>query len=228
MKKQFTIFILFFCGNIFSQDTIFFKNGDVMSVKVNEITQTEIKYNRYDNQTGPLYTSGKYEITQIKYANGEIEKFNLAANPNNNPNNNSNNVIVVVNKSNIALNDKLIYSNRNLFYHNRGIDYDELSVLIDDHPNIGLRKPLKIQLEAIKKLRRNQIIFGVGGPALGLGIYLGAYFLSRGMKTSDANFVSTGGFIVGLSVYIFGNVAKQSAKAKRYNATFDLVKMYNE
>jgi len=40
-----------------------------------EINGTEIKYKKWSNQDGPLYSIGRSEILSINYQNGEVEKF---------------------------------------------------------------------------------------------------------------------------------------------------------
>jgi hypothetical protein len=84
MKKNSCLLIFFLCSYLaFSQDTIRFKNNDTKVVRVNEIGVNEIKYNRFDNLDGPTYVAAKNEVRYIRYANGQIDKFNdvSTANP---------------------------------------------------------------------------------------------------------------------------------------------------
>ena len=61
MKKL--VLILICCANaLLAQDTIRFTNGNATPVKVNEIGEAEIKYNRWDNITGPVYVVNKNEV----------------------------------------------------------------------------------------------------------------------------------------------------------------------
>lgn len=62
------MFLASFAAN--AQDTLFFKNSNKIIVKVSEVTPTQIKYKRYDNLDGPLYSSLKSEISYIIYATG--------------------------------------------------------------------------------------------------------------------------------------------------------------
>ncbi len=55
---------------ISAQDVIVFKNGDEVQAKVKEVTPSEIKYIRFDNQNGPVYTIGRQDVFMIKYENG--------------------------------------------------------------------------------------------------------------------------------------------------------------
>lgn len=77
MKIWISIF-LFLIGmlNIASaQDIIIFKTGEEISVKVTEIELNVIKYRKFDNQTGPVYTVEKQDVFMIKYENGTKDVF---------------------------------------------------------------------------------------------------------------------------------------------------------
>ena len=54
-----TIFTFSIC---FSQDVITIKTGEDISAKILEIGQTEIKYKKFDNQTGPIYSILKSDV----------------------------------------------------------------------------------------------------------------------------------------------------------------------
>ena len=59
-----------FHSTLNAQDVIVFKNGDEVQAKVKEVTPSEIKYIRFDNQNGPAYTINRQDIFMIKYENG--------------------------------------------------------------------------------------------------------------------------------------------------------------
>lgn len=76
MKKFFlALFLSYFSHTVFAQDIITFADGKTVEAKVLEVTQDEIKYKKYRYQEGPLYSVDKSTVKQIKYAYGEIEKF---------------------------------------------------------------------------------------------------------------------------------------------------------
>jgi len=58
-----------------TQDVIVMKTGDEIKGKVLDIGLTEVKYKRYDNPNGPIYTLKKSEIFMIKYGNGNKDVF---------------------------------------------------------------------------------------------------------------------------------------------------------
>jgi hypothetical protein len=62
-------------ATVFAQDVITLKNGDEIKAKVQEVGLSDVKYKKYDNLTGPLYTLLKSEIFMIKYENGDKDVF---------------------------------------------------------------------------------------------------------------------------------------------------------
>ena len=64
------VFYFCFC---YGQDILIMKNGDELLAKVLEVTPTEIKYKRFDNLEGPVYTTIKSSLFMIKYENGTKE-----------------------------------------------------------------------------------------------------------------------------------------------------------
>lgn len=60
---------------ISAQDIIMKKNADEIQAKVTEIGTTEIKYRKWDNLNGPVYTIPVDEVFVIKYENGTTDKF---------------------------------------------------------------------------------------------------------------------------------------------------------
>lgn len=78
MKSLFTVFLLLFALNIFSQDFIILKNGDEIKAKVLEINENSIDYKKFSNVNGPTYQMNKSEIFMIKYASGDKDVFNTS------------------------------------------------------------------------------------------------------------------------------------------------------
>ena len=58
-----------------AQDIIVFTDGSVEKAKIMEITTTEVKYKKWENLEGPLYSLPKNVILSIAYQNGTTEKF---------------------------------------------------------------------------------------------------------------------------------------------------------
>ena len=79
--KKFSLFVLLsmFMGNISAQDVIVKKDGSTILSKVMEVGSTEVKYKKYSNLDGPLYTISKSELFKINYENGNTDDFKSAA-----------------------------------------------------------------------------------------------------------------------------------------------------
>lgn len=76
MKK--VLFVLMFLASTFvasAQDVVVKKDGSTILSKIVEIGTTEIKYKKWNNQNGPMYTIAKAEVQSINYENGEEEIF---------------------------------------------------------------------------------------------------------------------------------------------------------
>ena len=80
---------IFTSSNLIAQDKITLLNGTQIIAKLNEISDTEVKYKLFDNQNGPDRVLLKKDIFSIKYENGKIEVYNSgnlnSENPNANP-----------------------------------------------------------------------------------------------------------------------------------------------
>lgn len=66
-----------FAASVYAQDVIVKKDGSTILSKVVEIGSGEVKYKKFSNQDGPMYTILKTEIQAINYENGEKESFSL-------------------------------------------------------------------------------------------------------------------------------------------------------
>jgi hypothetical protein len=53
------------------------KTGEDISAKILEIGHTEIKYKKFDNQTGPIYSILKSDVIIVRYENGTKDLFNV-------------------------------------------------------------------------------------------------------------------------------------------------------
>lgn len=72
--------VFFFCSfglNSISiaQDTLHFRNGNLLIAKVTEITSHLIKYKKMEHLDGPTYSDLKNDIFSIVYVNGTTETF---------------------------------------------------------------------------------------------------------------------------------------------------------
>lgn len=75
MKLILSLLALFFFISAYSQDTIVKRNGNIVSAKIVEDLPTRIRFNRYSDLDGPVYSIKKEKIAKIKYENGETVIF---------------------------------------------------------------------------------------------------------------------------------------------------------
>jgi len=78
MTKSIFTLLAFIAINItaFSQDVITQNTGEDIQAKILEVNQTEIKYKKFDNQTGPTFNVLKSDVLMIRYENGTKDIFN--------------------------------------------------------------------------------------------------------------------------------------------------------
>ncbi|MBK7182769.1 MAG: hypothetical protein IPH89_07445 [Bacteroidetes bacterium] len=81
MKNILTLVFILYVFLAFSQDKIYKLDGTEVLANIKEVNQTEIKYNKFSNTDGPLYTIEKSEVLMIVYANGETEIFAKKTSP---------------------------------------------------------------------------------------------------------------------------------------------------
>jgi hypothetical protein len=74
--------LLPFCSHC--QDIIINKKGDEIKSKVTEISNSEIRYKKFDNLDGPVIVISKKEVVTILYQNGSRETFTESNNATNN------------------------------------------------------------------------------------------------------------------------------------------------
>ena len=81
MKKYQMTWLLFLLlpFGAMAQDQLLFLSGEEETVKIMEVTPDELKYKRWDNIDGPLFTVRKADLFMVKYANGTKEKFEAKA-----------------------------------------------------------------------------------------------------------------------------------------------------
>jgi hypothetical protein len=61
----------------FSQDTIRYKNGQFKIARVLEVEKDGVRFLKYGTET-PVINVFKYELESISYADGKVERFNVA------------------------------------------------------------------------------------------------------------------------------------------------------
>lgn len=71
------MFCLLFSQACLAQDIIITRDSKRIDAKVEEITDTEVKYHRQDNLNGPIFVIKTSQVSSIVFANGEVQTFEL-------------------------------------------------------------------------------------------------------------------------------------------------------
>lgn len=81
IMKKIGLLIVLFCVSLMTmaQDVIVKNDGTTILSKVLEISSTEIKYKKWSNQDGPMYSIDRSEVHTINYQNGETEVITKAS-----------------------------------------------------------------------------------------------------------------------------------------------------
>jgi hypothetical protein len=59
----------------FCQDTLLFRNGDLLKAKISAVQPDMIRYKKWDNMNGPIYSEPKINVSEIKYHDGSKAVF---------------------------------------------------------------------------------------------------------------------------------------------------------
>jgi hypothetical protein len=83
MKKLFVLLTVMFLiiSMCYPQDTITKKTGEAILAKVLEVKTTEIKFHKFENLDGPVYSLPVSELRGIHYQNGTKDDFANSASP---------------------------------------------------------------------------------------------------------------------------------------------------
>jgi len=78
MKRIIILTVLFLLAGLYTiaaQDLIVLRNGTMLEARVLEISQTEIRYKRFDHLEGPTIVIPIDDVLSIRYENGRQESF---------------------------------------------------------------------------------------------------------------------------------------------------------
>lgn len=230
-----------------AQDMIIKRNGDEIKSQVEEISDKEIKYKKFDNLEGPSYSISKSEVFIIKYSNGTKEVIsNNTSTPiqDNKPSNSNSQTTYSAPPSTPA---SLRIEGEGWKYYQEGRRLSESSLLriLKESKNESAIK----ELEAGKSLKTAGTVltavglpFLISGPivavigALVIGVYntqvdsynnSSSYLYSSSTPPNESTYntgntmmgVGYGLFGTGLTSMITGAVLKGSSKKRYLKAT---------
>jgi hypothetical protein len=221
MKTVLSTTLFLFSLLICAQDTIYFKNKTVVAAKIAEIGISEIKYQRFDNLTGPHYIASKSEVFLIKYSNGVSDTLKS--------------LVPVIAPISVKMkiadhSDHLILSGNKIIYQGQTISDRKLYAMAANHPSTETQITLK---KEFRKLNEYKIKEGALAPALfvvGAGLHIGAlgsaFGSNGGAGSNDRAFIASA-FIAGAVLRVSGHVINIVYRNKKKSKRQDIVNIYN-
>lgn len=155
-----TVLLLCLAGMAMAQDVIVMKDQSLVMSKVLEITSTEIKYKKWNNQDGPTYSISRTDVVSINYENGEVEMFSDETNSQ------QNNYSQVNNKNNLGYLESYNTFPAGLKMNGRRLTNEEIKGLLDEQTYLLFNKA------------KNQINFGEIIGIVGLGSLFVSYLFA--------------------------------------------------
>lgn len=221
MKKLVFVLMFFLDQNLFCQDSIHKKNGDIIASKVLEISDSEVKFKKSGNLDGPTYAELKSGLLYIKFENGTIDTIRnkVEIDPQ-----------VVTQKTS----PQPVIKKQSLMYVRRD---NELFTAIEILPPSEARSKLKHEYALMKTYKKNQYL--ANGLGMGIGfavpVVVSSIVVADLFNNNGNTFVGRNGFavivagaIVGVAIRVTGQVFAKVNKNKRINARKNIVRMYDE
>jgi len=209
MKKIVFVFsFLLLAANLFSQDTIVFRNNKTLLAKVLEVSSLEVKYKRFEFIDGPLYTEQKTNIQFIKYSNGVKEEFKLE------------DAVVNKNPNPVPLNIafyKLDQQGPRLIYQGITLHEKDLNALLLASNDKAL---INITLKSMKANRLRHI--GIIAMPLAL-LALGSYAIGGALQSDDYTPFAEGCAVLSIPFALTGMI--NNGKHLAYKK--DAIELYN-
>lgn len=226
MKKILLLFLCVCYSNMFSQDTLFHKSGEIQAVKVSEINPQLIKYKKFENLNGPVYSISISDVQRIKYSGGQIDSFNVALTP----------AVIATPTIPVAENStrkKMSCIGSQIFIDEYQIGTDELLGIINSFPDATAKQKMKI---SYKQMRAHGDI-ATGSLACGLVLgclaVIGTAPFVTGLTddyfipTDEGMQVAMVGILCGGAMRITGFAVSKSQRNKKKAKAREIVSIYN-
>lgn len=225
--KHSLFFILLLTGflSLRAQDTIYKRNGEVISAKITEISTAEVKYKRFTMPDGPMFVIERGEVQKIRFANGVIDSFAVAP--------------PVVTQTQVAtegpvtvqhqapvLSGMIESPRRGLYYYNKAkINEKRMLLIASDKNRSWKNKELEQAIMATRDFKSNQYIAGFGGPAVLLACMIAAGQTAQ--NNSNPN-VTVALIFNGVGIFITSQIIAPIFKGKRSQNAARVVRLFNE
>lgn len=213
-------FVQFFLN---AQDTIYKRNGEIISAKVLEINTKEISYKRADLLQGPLFIINKNEIKKIKYVTGTIDSFKVViVEP-----------IIIKPKNDFNTqynNQQIAYGPRKgvYRYQNHNISDKKLFMIAQEKNLIWKDPNITYLIASSKQFKSLQYLTGNMGVVIGgIGLF-GCLIAVENNSSQNDNVITAVVALASVAVIVSSQVASVSFKLKRIKRADQVVELYNQ
>ena len=159
-KLTASLFLLCMAATATAQDVIVMKDQTTVMSKVLEINSTEIKYKKWNNLDGPIYSILRSEVVSINYENGEVERFNEATSNQSIQNNQQNTYSPQVNRGYMEESASFPAAMK---LNGRRLTHEEVQNLVDE-------QTYQLYLKGKRQVNYGEVIGVVGLVPLCLGV----------------------------------------------------------
>lgn len=213
MRIHALIICLLLCvASAFAKDVITKTDGSKIDAKVEEITETVIKYRKASNPTGPIYTIPISSVDTVLYENGYIDTFNVLTNT----------MTVTSNQTESPSDDDLIRLADSHVYDNQSVSVSDAQLLKIAYSTT----PSENLLSQAKKYRIIGYAGGgflvIAGVVTGILLYQNNYYINEDV---DLALISVaGGIAAGGAWWLAFNLKanslmKQAKEIQSYSTT---------
>lgn len=205
------------------QDTIYKRNGEILSAKVLEINISDISYKRTDLPNGPLMVVAKDDIRKIKYVTGMIDSFKIIQPT----------IQEQVNRAHVKVyyNPELIKSGmRRGVYVCQGhnISDRKLFYFANKKNVVWNNKEIIDNMLASKKNKALQYAVGYGGAAFGVASLIGSAFAINDNQGNENVILSMVAASAGIAALVSSQIVSFSFKLKRVKHANKVMELYNQ
>lgn len=218
MKKLILGLTLLATQHLFSQDSIYKKNGEIIPSKILEISDAQVKFKKINNLEGPSYSELKSEIFRIKFENGSVDTIIHKE------------VIQEVIVQSSPVPNSGFPTKQSLMY--RKLNDRELFLLIVELPASTQKNKMLTEYKKMRQFKAIQYLstglgFGIGFAVPVVVTYAVLANESYSNNSDPVTYIVAGA-LTGAAIRTVGQVLFHVNKNKKLNARKNLMLMYDQ